>query len=93
MDKPELKFMEEAIKLAEEGRFSVSPNPMVGCVIVKEGSVVGRGSHLKAGMPHAEIIALKKPKRELGFGCICHTRALLPPRSNRSLYRGSKKPE
>jgi len=62
MDKPELKYMEEAIELAENGRFSVSPNPMVGCVIVKEGSVVGRGSHLKAGFPHAEILALREAK-------------------------------
>ncbi len=66
MEEPELKYMEEAIKLAEKGRFSVSPNPMVGCVIVKEGSVVGRGSHLKAGMPHAEIIALNEAKEKAG---------------------------
>ena len=67
MDWPELKYMEEAIRLAEKGRFSVSPNPMVGCVIVNEGSVVGRGSHLKAGMPHAEIIALKEAKERALF--------------------------
>ena len=43
MDWPELKYMEEAIRLAEKGRFSVSPNPMVGCVIVNEGQLLGEG--------------------------------------------------
>ena len=59
MNRPQLKYMEEAIRLAEKGRFSVSPNPMVGCVIVQKGFIVGRGFHLKAGTPHAEIIALE----------------------------------
>lgn len=50
--------MKEAIQLAEKGRYSVSPNPAVGCVIVKDNSVVGRGYHEKIGSPHAEIVAL-----------------------------------
>jgi len=51
--------MARALALAERGRATTSPNPMVGAVIVDdEGVVVGRGSHEVAGGPHAEIIAL-----------------------------------
>jgi len=52
------KFMREAIMLARLGRGRTSPNPMVGAVIVKDGDIVGRGWHQKAGTPHAEIHAL-----------------------------------
>lgn len=51
--------MRRAIELALQGRGETSPNPCVGAVIVKEGSVVGEGFHLKAGLPHAEINAIK----------------------------------
>src|SRR6185436_7235267 len=51
--------MARALALAERGRATTSPNPMVGAVIVDdEGVVVGRGSHEVAGGPHAEILAL-----------------------------------
>lgn len=50
--------MQRALDLAERGRFTVSPNPMVGCVIVADGEVVGEGWHETAGRPHAEIMAL-----------------------------------
>ncbi len=52
--------MREALALAERGLYSTKPNPRVGCVIVKEGVVVGEGWHSKAGGPHAEIVALEK---------------------------------
>jgi len=52
-------FMQQALQLAELGRYSVSPNPMVGCVIVKDSQIVGRGYHLRAGEPHAEVFALQ----------------------------------
>lgn len=52
-------FMDCALQLANLGRFTVSPNPMVGCVIVKHGQIVGQGYHKQAGQDHAEIIALK----------------------------------
>jgi diaminohydroxyphosphoribosylaminopyrimidine deaminase/5-amino-6-(5-phosphoribosylamino)uracil reductase len=51
-------FMAEAIALAERGRFTTDPNPRVGCVIVKDGVIVGRGYHKFAGQPHAEVYAL-----------------------------------
>jgi diaminohydroxyphosphoribosylaminopyrimidine deaminase/5-amino-6-(5-phosphoribosylamino)uracil reductase len=55
-----LDYMTEALSLAEKGRFTVSPNPMVGCVIVKENQIVGRGFHYFPGESHAEIFALRE---------------------------------
>ena len=55
----DVQHMARALALAERGRATTSPNPMVGAVVVDdEGVVVGRGSHEVAGGPHAEIIAL-----------------------------------
>jgi diaminohydroxyphosphoribosylaminopyrimidine deaminase/5-amino-6-(5-phosphoribosylamino)uracil reductase len=53
------EFMARALRLAEHGLFSTSPNPRVGCVIVKDGLVVGEGWHHRAGEAHAEINALQ----------------------------------
>ena len=52
--------MERAFALAERGRYSVSPNPMVGAVVVRDGRVVGEGFHRRAGEPHAEVLALRR---------------------------------
>jgi diaminohydroxyphosphoribosylaminopyrimidine deaminase/5-amino-6-(5-phosphoribosylamino)uracil reductase len=52
-------FMRRALELAERGRYSVSPNPMVGCVLVRDGQVIAEGWHQRAGEPHAEIKALQ----------------------------------
>jgi len=51
--------MDLTIKLAEKGRGLTSPNPMVGCIIVKRGRIVGKGFHKKAGMEHAEVLAIQ----------------------------------
>jgi len=51
-------FMQRALELAELGRGKVSPNPMVGCVIVHEGVIIGEGYHEKYGKPHAEVNAI-----------------------------------
>jgi diaminohydroxyphosphoribosylaminopyrimidine deaminase/5-amino-6-(5-phosphoribosylamino)uracil reductase len=51
--------MRLALKLAARGAGWVSPNPMVGAVVVKDGQVVGRGYHRRAGRPHAEVEALR----------------------------------
>ncbi len=53
------KYMRMALEQAEKGRGRVSPNPMVGCVIVKGRKVIGKGHHKKAGGPHAEVAALE----------------------------------
>jgi diaminohydroxyphosphoribosylaminopyrimidine deaminase/5-amino-6-(5-phosphoribosylamino)uracil reductase len=50
--------MAHALQLAERGLFTTPPNPRVGCVIVKDGRVIGEGWHARAGTPHAEIHAL-----------------------------------
>jgi diaminohydroxyphosphoribosylaminopyrimidine deaminase/5-amino-6-(5-phosphoribosylamino)uracil reductase len=54
------RFMAEALRLAEMGRLTADPNPAVGCVIVAEHGVVGRGWHRAAGEPHAETLALQE---------------------------------
>jgi diaminohydroxyphosphoribosylaminopyrimidine deaminase / 5-amino-6-(5-phosphoribosylamino)uracil reductase len=51
-------YMQQAIELAKLGRFTTSPNPNVGCLIVKNNQIVGTGYHQKAGLPHAEVYAL-----------------------------------
>jgi diaminohydroxyphosphoribosylaminopyrimidine deaminase/5-amino-6-(5-phosphoribosylamino)uracil reductase len=52
------RFMQRAIMLAKQGHFTTSPNPRVGCVLVKDGEIVGEGFHQKAGEGHAEVNAL-----------------------------------
>jgi len=49
-----------ALRLAEQGLYTSTPNPRVGCVIVKDGAVIGQGAHLCAGEPHAEVHALRE---------------------------------
>jgi diaminohydroxyphosphoribosylaminopyrimidine deaminase / 5-amino-6-(5-phosphoribosylamino)uracil reductase len=51
-------FMTRALELAAQGMFTAAPNPRVGCVIVKDGVVIGEGWHEQAGLPHAEVNAL-----------------------------------
>ncbi|KAI9089969.1 hypothetical protein K1719_028939 [Acacia pycnantha] len=52
-------YMRRCVELARKALGFTSPNPMVGCVIVKDGEVVGEGFHPKAGQPHAEVFALR----------------------------------
>ncbi|EJS90349.1 hypothetical protein AAUPMC_08092, partial [Pasteurella multocida subsp. multocida str. Anand1_cattle] len=52
--------MQMALELAEKGQFTTTPNPSVGCVLVKDGIIVGRGFHVKAGEAHAEVMALRE---------------------------------
>ena len=54
----DLDYMRRALRLAERGRGRVSPNPLVGAVLVRDGEIVGEGAHLKIGGPHAEAHAL-----------------------------------
>src|SRR6185295_18150534 len=53
------RYMARALELAERGLYTTTPNPRVGCVIVRDGAVVGEGWHEKAGGPHAEVNALQ----------------------------------
>lgn len=56
---PDEKYMARAFELARCGRFTTTPNPNVGCVIVRDGEIVGEGYHLRTGEPHAEVHALR----------------------------------
>ncbi len=53
-------FMARALKLAEKGKYTTDPNPLVGCVLVKDNEILAEGWHKKAGGAHAEVIALNK---------------------------------
>ncbi|XOD67110.1 MAG: bifunctional diaminohydroxyphosphoribosylaminopyrimidine deaminase/5-amino-6-(5-phosphoribosylamino)uracil reductase RibD [Flavobacteriales bacterium Tduv] len=55
-------FMQRALQLAENGRGHTMPNPMVGCVIVRNGSIIAEGWHYKSGAPHAEVHAIHAVK-------------------------------
>jgi diaminohydroxyphosphoribosylaminopyrimidine deaminase/5-amino-6-(5-phosphoribosylamino)uracil reductase len=57
--KADCAHMSRALQLAARGRYTAKPNPMVGCVLVRDGEIVGEGWHRKAGEPHAEINALQ----------------------------------
>ncbi|MEX6632385.1 bifunctional diaminohydroxyphosphoribosylaminopyrimidine deaminase/5-amino-6-(5-phosphoribosylamino)uracil reductase RibD [Hyphococcus lacteus] len=53
------KYMRRAIELARYGDGRTSPNPMVGCVLVRDGAIIGEGVHLGAGLDHAEVAAIR----------------------------------
>src|SRR2546423_1678507 len=53
-------YMDEALLLARNGVALATPNPMVGCVLVNNGAVVGRGFHTWDGVKHAEVLALEE---------------------------------
>ncbi|KAJ0112665.1 hypothetical protein Patl1_00432 [Pistacia atlantica] len=58
-DNEDAFYMRRCVELARKAIGCTSPNPMVGCVIVKDGKIVGEGFHPKAGQPHAEVFALR----------------------------------
>jgi diaminohydroxyphosphoribosylaminopyrimidine deaminase/5-amino-6-(5-phosphoribosylamino)uracil reductase len=80
------QFIRRAIRLAMRGRGRAEPNPLVGCVIVKEGRVIGGGYHEKYGQPHAEPNALasciESPRGATAYVTLepcCHTDKQTPP--------------
>ena len=58
-------WMAHALRLARQGLFTTTPNPRVGCVIVKNNQIIGAGAHLKAGEPHAEVYALRQASTQV----------------------------
>lgn len=64
--------MAQALRLAERGLFTTTPNPRVGCVLVKDGRVLAEGWHEKAGGPHAEVAALQKVGLGDTAGCTAY---------------------
>ncbi len=65
MSENDLNYLKEAALLAEKGLPYTSPNPAVGALIVKNGRIIGRGFHKKAGLPHAEIEAINNCMEEI----------------------------
>jgi len=55
----DVRYMQRALDEAARGRWTARPNPMVGCVLVRDGEIVGVGHHVRAGEPHAEVNALR----------------------------------
>lgn len=58
MSPADYRFMARALTLARRGLYGTDPNPRVGCVLVREGEIIGEGWHQRAGEPHAEVNAL-----------------------------------
>ncbi len=80
-------WMRRALQLAASGRGYVEPNPMVGCVIVRDGAIVGEGFHGRFGGPHAEVEAL----RSLPDPALARARPLMS-RSNRAVTPARHRP-
>ena len=94
---PHEVWMKRALALAERGRFSVSPNPMVGACVVSRGKLVGSGFHEKFGGPHAEPNALAKAGKKARGATLyvtlepCATWQKTPPCAPHIKEKGIKK--
>ncbi len=64
MSEMDQRYMKRALELAELGRSNVSPNPMVGCVIVRDEKIIGEGYHQNFGEPHAEVNAVNSVENQ-----------------------------
>jgi diaminohydroxyphosphoribosylaminopyrimidine deaminase/5-amino-6-(5-phosphoribosylamino)uracil reductase len=93
-------FMRQALRLARRGCGATSPNPMVGAILVKGGKIIGRGWHRRAGLPHAEIEALRdaqkrghNPKGAILYVTLepCCTHGRTPPCTEAIISAGIKK--
>jgi diaminohydroxyphosphoribosylaminopyrimidine deaminase/5-amino-6-(5-phosphoribosylamino)uracil reductase len=87
------RFLRRAIRLAMNGRGRVEPNPIVGCVLVKDGRVIGEGYHGHFGGPHAEPTALasctESPLGATAYVTLepcCHTNKKTPPCAPRLIH-------
>jgi diaminohydroxyphosphoribosylaminopyrimidine deaminase / 5-amino-6-(5-phosphoribosylamino)uracil reductase len=86
--------MTRALELAERGLYTTTPNPRVGCVLVRDGEVVGEGWHERAGGPHAEVVALEaagtRAKRSTAYVTLepCAHHGRTPPCSEALIRAG-----
>lgn len=90
--------MQKVFSLAEKARGFVSPNPMVGALIIKNGKVIGEGFHKKAGMDHAEVDAIVNATEDVRGATLycnlepcCHTDKRTPPCADLIIEKGISK--
>lgn len=81
-----IKYIKKCFNLAEKGKGSVSPNPLVGALLVKDGKIIGRGWHKKIGTAHAEVNAIRNSIGNVAGSTLycnlepcCHTNKQTPP--------------
>jgi diaminohydroxyphosphoribosylaminopyrimidine deaminase/5-amino-6-(5-phosphoribosylamino)uracil reductase len=92
------KYMQKTLELAALASGHTSPNPLVGCVIVRNGKIISEGWHKKAGLPHAEAVALEKIKYAAKGATLytnlepcCHRDKRTPPCTDAIIKYGIKK--
>ena len=61
-----VKFMKRAISLANQYKYTAKPNPVVGCIIIKDDKIISEGAHEKFGCNHAEVNAINSAKTKVG---------------------------
>ena len=90
------KYMRLAIKLALKAKGKTSPNPLVGALVIKSGEIIGRGFHARAGLAHAEIVALDEAGIQAKGATLyvtlepCAHTGRTPPCINRIIQSGIK---
>lgn len=94
----DLHFMRLAFDEARQATGNTSPNPLVGCIIVKDGKIISKGYHRKAGVPHAELDAIQNAKESIEGAIIycnlepcCHLNKRTPPCAQRLIQEKVKK--
>ena len=97
-NKKDIGFMKVALREAMKGKGLTSPNPAVGCIIVKSGKIISKGYHRSAGSPHAEIEAINKaPAKSLKGSTLyvtlepCSTHGRTPPCTDSIVNAGIKR--
>lgn len=91
-------YMRECFLLAKKALGQTSPNPLVGCVIVKDDKIIARGYHRKAGLAHAEVDAFNNATESVVGATLysnlepcCHENKKTPPCTKRIIKEGIKK--
>ena len=90
------QYMQLAIRLAKKGLYTTDPNPRVGCIIVKDGVLIGQGWHQRYGQAHAEILALQEAGDDAKGVCAyvtlepCHHVGKTPPCTKALIAAGIK---